>query len=473
MSRLFSVEGKDCGFYGLEAEAEGGLAVRFSRLSGAALAVAALVAAMVASAAYGITTASVGGQLDFRSCISGSGSDTCSPVVAMDAPRAMALSDDESRVFVVSSADDAVAVFQRDRTLGTLKQLKTDSGNNQGGCTREGNVTPCLPGHGLDGAVDVVSVGGNAYIAATSSNAVVTLTKDAQSGRWKELDNNGSNQQFCLSTPAADSCAAANGLGGASAITAFGSYVYVGGPGRIAAFHRGTKGALKQLSDEAGCIGTGTGCQGGLGFGTIVDMMVSRDGKTLYAVDGSNVLVFQRNKTTGALTQLASPSLNVVSGPIGVTADQQGTPTSVYVVGSNDVVGVFARSKSNGALTQLTNGTDGCLSETGSGGQCLTAANLGSIGSLSRVFAYKTNRFVYVAGDAGVAAFGRTKSGTHAGALTPLPGAAGCASENGAGGCLSAKGIGDLTDIFSTGGGKHIYVSGTSLDAVVTFHQGG
>jgi hypothetical protein len=456
----------------LEAEAEGGLAVKFSRLSGAALAVAALVAAMVASAAYGITTdTGVSGQPDFKSCISDTGSDTCADVEAMADPSAMALADDESRVFVVSPSDNGVAVFQRDRTTGALKQLKMDSQNNQGGCTREGNVSPCLPGHGLAGANDVVSVGGNAYIASTGSNAVVTLTKDAQSGRWKELDNNGSNQLFCLSTPAADNCAAANGLAGATSITAFGSYVYVGGPGRIAAFHRGTKGALKQLSDEAGCIGTGTGCTGGLGFGTIEDMMISRDGKTLYAVDGSDVLVFQRNKTSGALTQIPSPSLSNVSGPIGVTADQQGTPTSVYVVGSNNVVGVFARNKSTGALTQLGL-PDGCVNVGGTSG-CTAGPNLGSIGSLTRLFAYKTNRFVYVAGNAGVAAFGRTKSGTHAGALTPLPGTAGCATENGAGGCLPAKGIGGLTDIFSTGGGKHIYVAGTTFDSVVTFHQGG
>ncbi len=37
--------------------------------------------------------------------------------------------------------------------------------------------------------------------------------------------------------------------------------------------------------------------------------------------------------------------------------------------------------------------------------------------------------------------------------------------------CLGASGIGGLTDIFSTGGGKHIYVSGTGFDSVVTFHQ--
>lgn len=445
--------------------------MKFSRLSGAALAVAALVAAMVASAAYGISTAGVNGQLDFKSCVSDSGSDTCTDVVAMDGPSAIALADDESRVFAVSPSDDAVAVFSRDRGTGKLEQLKMDPSNNKGGCTQEGDNPPCLPGHGLNGANDVASAGGNAYIAATGSNAVVTLTKDPQSGRWKELDNNGSNQQFCLSTPAIAGCAGANGLGGATSIAAVGGYVYVAGPGRIAAFRRGTKGALKQLSGDAGCIGTGTGCTGGLGFGTIVDMMATRDNRTLYAVDGSDVLVFSRSLGTGALTQVASPALSNVSGPVGVSADQQGIPTNVYVAGSNNVVGVFARNKSTGALTQLA-GTDGCVSA--GGGACTAAPRLANIGALTHLFGYKTNRYVYVAGDNGVAAFGRTKSGVHRGALAPLADPAGCVTETGDGGqCLAGKGIGGLNDILSTGGGKHIYVSGTDFDSIVTFHQGG
>ena len=168
-------------------------------------------------------------------------------------------------------------------------------------------------------------------------------------------------------------------------------------------------------------------------------MMVSRDGKTVYAVDGADVRVFQRNKTSGALTQIPSPSFSNVSGPIGVTADQQGTPTSVYVAGSNNVVGVFGRNKSTGALTQLA-GTNGCVSA--GGGACTSAPRLASIGSLSRLFAYKTNRYVYVAGSSGVAAFGRTKSGANAGALTPLADPAGCVNETGTGHCLIGKGIG-------------------------------
>ncbi len=356
--------------------------MKFSRLSGAALAVAALVAAMVASAAYGISTAGVNGQLDFKSCVSDSGSDTCTDVVAMDGPSAIALADDESRVFAVSPSDDAVAVFSRDRGTGKLEQLKMDPSNNKGGCTQEGDNPPCLPGHGLNGANDVASAGGNAYIAATGSNAVVTLTKDPQSGRWKELDNNGSNQQFCLSTPAIAGCAGANGLGGATSIAAVGGYVYVAGPGRIAAFRRGTKGALKQLSGDAGCIGTGTGCTGGLGLGTIVDMMATRDNRTLYAVDGSDAAGVLAEPRAQARSR-SSPArpCRTCPGRSASRSTSRGFRTNVYVAGSNNVVGVFARNKSTGALTQLA-GTDGCVSA--GGGACTAAPRLANIGALTQ-----------------------------------------------------------------------------------------
>ena len=159
----------------------------------------------------------------------------CAATAAVDmaGPTGMALADDESRVFVVSPSDDAVAVFERNRSTGALEQLKMDPSNNKGGCTNEDGSDNCLDGHGLVGAHDVVSVGGNAYIAATGSNAIVTLTKDAQSGRWKELDN-GSNDNtiFCISEGAVTGCRGdGKALAGATSITAVGSYVYVGGPG--------------------------------------------------------------------------------------------------------------------------------------------------------------------------------------------------------------------------------------------------
>ena len=262
---------------------------------------------MVASAAYGITTASgICGQPDFKSCISDSGSDSCADVSGMTNPSGMDLADDESRVFVASPGDNGVVVLQRDRATGTLEQLRLD----KGGCINEGATDGCEQGHGLNGASDVVALGANAYIAATGSNSVVTLTKDSQSGAWKQLENTDSNQPvYCLSTPGGDGCADRQRLTGATAITGVGSYVYVGGPGTIAAFRRGTEEGRAQaaLRRTAAPWRRRTGCANGTISGTVVDMTVSRDGKTVYAVDGTSLLVFSRNKATGALTQLQPP----------------------------------------------------------------------------------------------------------------------------------------------------------------------
>ena len=182
--------------------------MKFSRLSGAALAVAALVAAMAASAAYGITTASgISGQPDFKSCISNSGSDGCADVHGMTNPSGMDLADDESRVFVASPGDNGVVVLQRDRTTGTLEQLRLD----KGGCINEGATDGCEQGHGLNGASDVVALGANAYIAATGSNSVVTLTKDSAVGSVEAAPEQRLEPAvYCLSTPAGDGCASAH-----------------------------------------------------------------------------------------------------------------------------------------------------------------------------------------------------------------------------------------------------------------------
>ena len=152
---------------------------------------------MVASAAYGITTAGVQGQMDFRSCVSGTGADTCAAVGnALGQPTAMGLSSDESRLFVVSHASDAVSAFVRNRATGGLEPLKT----NQIPCTTQtgGGGTDCADGHGLDGPTDVAAGGSTAYIVSDGSDSLATLTKDNQGGAWKELANDARQQHLLL-----------------------------------------------------------------------------------------------------------------------------------------------------------------------------------------------------------------------------------------------------------------------------------
>ena len=139
---------------------------------------------MVASAAYGII---VQGEMDWKSCVSGTGGgDGCTAVDnALAQPTAMGLSSDESRLFVVSHGTDAVSAFVRDRGTGILKPLKT----NMIPCTTEtgGGGTNCAHGHGLVGPTDVAATGSNAYIVSDGSDAIATLTKDNQGGAWRRM----------------------------------------------------------------------------------------------------------------------------------------------------------------------------------------------------------------------------------------------------------------------------------------------
>jgi hypothetical protein len=459
--------------------------VKRSRLSGATLAIVALIAAMAASAAYGISTA-VQGEMDFASCVSGTGGDGCTAVDnALNAPTALALSSDETRLFAVSNSTDAVSVMIRDKKAGSA--MRPLPANKNPCITETGaggtNGTVCQDGHGLVGPTNVAATGALAFVVTDGSDSIAAVTKDNASGSWKQLNNDtGHNLNYCLTAAGGvgtttDGCAhptqQAAALADAQSAVNFGVFVYVGGPGSIAAFQFNAKGALKQITGNGGadgCVnGGGTnGCAAApLGaFGTVTNMWITRNGQTLYAVDGANVLVFSRNPQTGALTEIQSIAApGGITGLTGVGADVANRATNVYVSGSNGI-GVFARNLDG---TLAAGSPQSCLNATGAGG-CTAAPGLAQVGSLVGVVVYKTNRFVYAAGANGLASFARAKA---TGQLTPLATPAGCTTNTGSGGaCLVAKGMAGLTDIQSTST-KHELVSGTAFNSVVAAHLGG
>jgi DNA-binding beta-propeller fold protein YncE len=414
----------------LEEEAEGGLAVKFSRLSGAALAVAALVAAMVASAAYGIGSEIIaGGQLGEVSCISVGGADTCTSVgtVPMSNPTGLGLTSDGSRLFVAANSSDTVAIFKRDRASGALVPWIKPN------CMSESGAAPCSQGHGLSGPVDVAGAGASAFVISSGSDALTSLTKDGQSGEWKYVG--------CLSQPAADTCTAGRALTDPSAVLAVGSFVYVGGPSTLAVFKVGEKSTLKQVSGTAGCITPGGvgGCADNNGHlsGAVQDMATSRDGKSLYVVDGTSLLTYSRDLSTGELTFSASTAM---SNPTGVDLSPNSQFLYVAAQGGN-AVEVFSRDKT-GALTHQSSA---------------------SVAAPSRLIVHKSGRVVYVVSGDAVVNF---KRDPRTGALTQLPGQAGCISETGSGGsCMHGSGLAGGSDILSTGT-NHVYVSGTTFNSV-------
>jgi 6-phosphogluconolactonase (cycloisomerase 2 family) len=246
-----------------------------------------------------------------------------------------------------------------------------------------------------------------------------------------------------------------------------------------------TTGALTQLAGTSGCLSeTGSGglCTDGKGLVDAVYLTLSPDGASVYvnAYSSNGVAAFSRNSGTGALTQLAGTAGCVTDNgtggtctdgtalvnPIGVTVSPDGT--SVYVTAdASDAVAVFARNTGTGALTQLA-GTAGCLSETGSSGACTDVYGLD--GPFNVVIS-PDGRHTYVSTtwSGGVAVLTRNKA---TGALTQMPGTAGCVSDNGTGGlCQDLRGLWGPRELVLSPDGETLHVASEWSDTLTVLSR--
>jgi DNA-binding beta-propeller fold protein YncE len=171
-------------------------------------------------------------------------------------------------------------------------------------------------------------------------------------------------------------------------------YVASWGSHAIAVFDRNLgSGVLTQKAGTAACVSeTGTGglCADGVALQGPRGVTVSPDGKNVYATtDGSDaVVVFDRDAATGAISQKAGANGCISdTGSGGACTDGRGLDGAFDVVVSADGLSVFVtagvsnalvifdRSSATGALTQKV-GKAGCISDTGTGGECIEGRGL-------------------------------------------------------------------------------------------------
>jgi hypothetical protein len=207
-------------------------------------------------------------------------------------------------------------------------------------------------------------------------------------------------------------------------------------------------------------------------------------GVLVTATDSDALAVFKRERPAGTLTQKPGTSRPACTsetgagpcqdghafiGPMGVgtTSDD----SSVYVASNgSEAIDILNKERDSRQFVQ-GNGTAGCISEDGTGGQCVDGRGLTGASSIAIAPASDS---VYVGGTSTIAAFKRNNSN---GALTQLPSPSGvstdaCINDDGSDGCFNGFVPGDVVSMAFSTDGKFLYaaVSG-SPGALLVFSR--
>ncbi len=399
-------------------------------------------------------------------------SATCTRGKALLGASAVAVTADGKNVYVASYDAGALVAYTRSG-LGTLTEIGCISNNGTSGF--DGTKRACLDGDALKGAYDIALSpdSNNIYVAAGESGGIAIFTRDPATGKI--------TQTGCVR--GVSTCVGARGLGGAAAVIVSpdGQNVYLAsyGADAVVMFVRDpSTGALKGL----GCIsddGTDRQCASGNALRGAGALAMSKDGRWLYvaAAESNSILTFERDHTTGLLTQRScvldhAPAKgscvagNALESPWALALAPDGRTLFVASYDSN-AVAVFARDTTTGRLVER-----GCLSDPSylDGGKDGCAHTVPLLAPTD-IAVSADGRRLYVTDEAGLTVLERDSS---TGGLRR----AGCAISKGYyydsddksfEQCIVARAIEGAAGVAATADGRSIYVAASQSNAVSVF----
>jgi 6-phosphogluconolactonase (cycloisomerase 2 family) len=453
-------------------------------------------------------------------CVSFDGTGgACQAGRSVEKPESLAISHDGKFAYGSSyseSGEDALTAYRIGRR-GGLTQLPGTAGCFTNDGKQDGTAGVCTAGRAIgsgDGTSIVISPD-DRFVYAVNQNqsaetGVAVFRRNRTTGVLTQLGGSAGCVEPLGS--ASGGCASGRILTGATGIAmspdSEGRFVYVssydGDHRGLAIFARNAHtGVLTQLSGPAGCLSNdgaselvGHPCRQIRGItadSSPEDPVISADGRNLYfsayeiigETTTSAVIAFSRNRTTGKLAQLPEGKgclTDSGTGPNGeictkVRALDGAYEETISPDGRNLYVGAWSaeaivvlRRRADGSLAQLP-GKLGCVSADGSShagpGTCAVGRG---VGNQQTPAVSPDGRNVYVtsyASNGALSVFSRNPS---TGALTQLPGPAGCftndgTSQLGAHTCTAGRALAYGYDAVVSPNGRNVYVAGDSTTA--------